>query len=78
MRKRKEKKKATKMFHGMRACFRVTCMHVAYPDVCLCIMEKKEKTAYLEYMFEKSFGIIKSNISEVQLIKTVTNQVLRS
>lgn len=26
---------------------------VAYPGMCSCIMEKKEKTAYLEYMVEK-------------------------
>lgn len=43
----------------MRACFRVhvwhECVCVAYPGMCSCIMEKKEKTAYLEYMVEKKF-----------------------
>lgn len=52
------------MFHGLRACFQVhVCMWRI--QVCVCVMEKKEKTAYLEYMIEKSFGIIKSNISQV-------------
>lgn len=35
-------------------------------QMCVCVMEKKEKTAYLENMIEKSFDIVKSNISEVQ------------
>lgn len=37
--------------------------YVVYSGMCLCVMgEKKEKTAYLEYMVEKNFSnIIKLN-----------------
>lgn len=68
-----EKKKATKIFHGMRACFSSRCMHGHVCGVYRCVFVchgKKEKTAYLEYI-GKSFGIVKSNTSKV-LIKTVT------
>lgn len=48
--RRKKEKEATKMFHGMRACFRVhVCMNacVVYPGVRLCVVgragEKKRK-----------------------------------
>jgi len=45
---------------------------VAYPGMHLCIMEKKEKTAYLEYTIKKKFDIIKFNISQkYKLIKTI-------
>lgn len=66
----KRKKGKKKMFHGMRArvfeymyaWVRVWRIQVC---VCLCIMEKKEKTAYFRiYGRKKNFGIIKLNISQ--------------
>lgn len=45
--------------YGMSAC-------VAYPGMCSCIMEKKEKTAYLEYMVEKKFCHKIEYLTEVQ------------
>lgn len=58
--KREEKKRREKMFHGMRARvfeYMYTWVRVWRIQVCvyLCIMEKKEKTAYFRIYGLKKF-----------------------
>lgn len=73
MRKSEEKKRRQKCFTVCVRVFEYMYASVAYPGMHLCIMEKKEKTAYLEYTIKKKFDIIKFNISQrYKLIKTIT------
>lgn len=50
----KEKKKATKMFHGMRACFSSTCMHVCSVSRCVFVCGKKRKDSVFR-IYRKKF-----------------------